>query len=124
MAWGTKWEHVECPVLTFMLIRNTLVQGSGAGTGEKITVRETFGSGINLGLEKKCYCWKILGLGKIVGPEKNVGPGKMLGPGNILSLGKFLEHKKISGPGKNVWSSKKMWVKEKFGGPKKNLGPG
>ena len=25
MAWGTKWEHVECPVLTFMLIRNTLL---------------------------------------------------------------------------------------------------
>ena len=25
MAWGTKWEHVECPVLTFMLIRSTLL---------------------------------------------------------------------------------------------------
>ena len=24
MAWGTKWELVECPVLTFMLIRRTL----------------------------------------------------------------------------------------------------
>ena len=28
MAWGTKWEHVECPVLTFMLIRRTLTCGA------------------------------------------------------------------------------------------------
>ena len=31
MAWGTKWEHVECPVLTFMLIRKTLLLGLELG---------------------------------------------------------------------------------------------
>ena len=37
MALGTKWEHVECPVLTFMLIRRTLLPCLGQGPLQHLT---------------------------------------------------------------------------------------
>ena len=55
MAWGTKWEHVECPVLTFMLIRRTLwhsvINGWKAWKQEKLMVKSKNFLGLPFGVQ-------------------------------------------------------------------------